>query len=127
MPIASGKKTIPTVRVRATEGSFSMKEFEHAGLTLGSHFQPIYSLAHRRTIGMEALLRARQDSSPLTPAEAFYSVVSPERRHQLDLAASEAHAVRFSQMQSDHPCWLFLNIDAASLSRPERAKCHPLG
>lgn len=98
-----------------------MKEFEHAGLKLGSHFQPIYSLAHRRTIGMEALLRARQDTSPLTPAEAFYSVVSPERRHQLDLAASEAHAVRFSQMQSDHPCWLFLNIDAASLSRPERA------
>ena len=27
------------------------------GLTLGSHFQPIYSLAHRRTVGMEALLR----------------------------------------------------------------------
>jgi hypothetical protein len=28
-----------------------------AGLTLGSHFQPVYSLAHRRTVGFEAFRR----------------------------------------------------------------------
>uniref|UniRef100_A0A8W7P2M4 EAL domain-containing protein n=1 Tax=Anopheles coluzzii TaxID=1518534 RepID=A0A8W7P2M4_ANOCL len=65
-----------------------MKRFEHAGLTLGSHFQPIYSLAHRRTVGVEALLRAEQNQLPLSPAEAFYAMVSPERRHGLDLAVT---------------------------------------
>ncbi|OWY38198.1 diguanylate phosphodiesterase [Xenophilus sp. AP218F] len=98
-----------------------MTTFEHAGLTLGSHFQPIYSLAHRRSIGMEALLRAEQDNISLSPSEAFYTVVSPERRHQLDLASCRAHVSRFLQMAGDKPRWLFLNIDAASLSRPERA------
>ncbi|UTH76366.1 EAL domain-containing protein [Chromobacterium sp. IIBBL 290-4] len=97
-----------------------MTAFEHAGLKIGSHFQPIYSLAHRRTIGVEALLRAEQGDVALSPSEAFYTVVSPEQRHQLDLAVSQAHIHRFLQLQSDKPRWLFLNIDAASLSRPER-------
>jgi EAL domain-containing protein (putative c-di-GMP-specific phosphodiesterase class I) len=98
-----------------------MKRFEHAGLTLGSHFQPIYSLAHRRTVGVEALLRAEQNQLPLSPAEAFYAMVSPERRHGLDLAVSQAHVQHFSQLEHSQPHWLFLNVDAASLSRPERA------
>ena len=39
------------------------------GLTLGSHFQPIYSLAHRRTVGMEALLRAAEQGNALSPPQ----------------------------------------------------------
>ncbi|OHX12529.1 sensor domain-containing phosphodiesterase [Chromobacterium sphagni] len=98
-----------------------MTAFEHAGLKIGSHFQPIYSLAHRRSIGMEALLRAEQGITALSPAEAFYTMVSPEKRHQFDLAVCHAHIQRFLQLPTDKPHWLFLNIDAASLSRPDRA------
>ncbi|WP_434632429.1 sensor domain-containing phosphodiesterase [Chromobacterium sp. CV08] len=98
-----------------------MTVFEHAGLKIGSHFQPVYSLAHRRSIGVEALLRAEQGNTALSPAEAFYTAVSPERRHQLDLAVCQAHIQRFNALQSGKPRWLFLNIDAASLSRPDRA------
>ncbi|XLM21202.1 EAL domain-containing protein, partial [Chromobacterium piscinae] len=98
-----------------------MTAFEHAGLKIGSHFQPVYSLAHRRSIGVEALLRAEQGKAALTPAEAFYTAISPEQRHQLDVAVSLAHIQRFLKLESEHPRWLFLNIDAASLSRPDRA------
>ena len=98
-----------------------MTRLEHGGLLLGSHFQPIYSLAHRRTVGVEALLRAEQNHAPLSPAEAFYSMVSPERRHELDLAVSKAHIAHFGDLGFQTPHWLFLNIDASSLSRPERA------
>ncbi|MEN3030093.1 EAL domain-containing protein [Chromobacterium amazonense] len=98
-----------------------MTAFEHAGLKIGSHFQPVYSLAHRRSIGVEALLRAEQGKDALTPAEAFYTAISPEQRHQLDVAVSLAHIQRFLKLESEHPRWLFLNIDAASLSRPDRA------
>ncbi|RBB92986.1 EAL domain-containing protein, partial [Pseudomonas sp. MWU12-2115] len=77
-----------------------MTAFEHAGLKIGSHFQPIYSLAHRRSIGVEALLRAEQGDVALSPAEAFYTAVSPEKRHQLDLAVCQAHIQRFLQLPS---------------------------
>ncbi|HJV06823.1 EAL domain-containing protein [Paludibacterium sp. dN 18-1] len=98
-----------------------MTPFEHAGLTLGSHFQPIYSLAHRRTVGVEALLRAEQHTSPLSPADAYALVTTPEQRHALDMAVCQAHANRFTQLPYNADRWLFLNVDAASLSRPERA------
>ncbi len=45
---------------------------EYANLRLGSHFQPIFSVAHSRFVGYEALMRA-QDSqgNPVAPLEVF--------------------------------------------------------
>ncbi|MDF0604682.1 EAL domain-containing protein [Neisseriaceae bacterium TC5R-5] len=98
-----------------------MNAFEHAGLIIGSHFQPIYSLAHRRSIGVEALLRAEQQGSPLEPLAAFNLMASSEQRHLLDLAVSNAHISRFQQLPQTQPLWLFLNLDSSTLARPERA------
>ncbi|CUA81931.1 EAL domain, c-di-GMP-specific phosphodiesterase class I (or its enzymatically inactive variant) [Gulbenkiania indica] len=92
-----------------------------AGLQLDSHFQPIYSLAHRRTVGLEALLRARLDDTPLAPLEAYARTSGPAERHAFDLSVCAAHAARFAARQAEQ-CWLFLNIDASSLATPEAAE-----
>lgn len=83
----------------------------HHGLSVESFFQPIYSLAHRRTVGVEALARAAHDH--VEPPSA-----DPETRHKLDLAASVAHIGRYLQHFSS-PCWICLNVDGATLAVPE--------
>jgi EAL domain-containing protein (putative c-di-GMP-specific phosphodiesterase class I) len=88
-------------------------------MVLGSHFQPVYSLAHRRTVGVEALLRATADGQELAPEDAFLRMETAEQRHHMDMAVCAAHTARFATQESG-PRWLFLNIDAASLTEPER-------
>lgn len=87
---------------------------EHAGLQLCSHFQPIYSLAHRRTVGLEALLRAKHAGRPMMPAQAFALMESAEACRALDLAILKTHADH--QPESPDPLWLFINLHAATLS-----------
>ena len=41
------------------------------GLQLSSHFQPIFSLAHRRPIGHEALMRVSDQGQVINPLELF--------------------------------------------------------
>ncbi|KZE33573.1 EAL domain-containing protein (putative c-di-GMP-specific phosphodiesterase class I) [Crenobacter luteus] len=76
-------------------------------------FQPIYSLAHRRTVGLEALARPLHDHFP-PHGDA-------ETRHTQDVAACTQHARRFLA-QPGEPRWLCLNVDTATLERPERAE-----
>jgi len=90
---------------------------EYDGLLLSSHYQPIYSLAHRRTVGVEALLRAKHSGRPLMPEEAYALMTTPQERHALNLAALKAHVN--NQASKHDPRWLFLNINAASLAEPE--------
>lgn len=97
----------------------SIAPSSYAGLAINSHFQPVYSLAHRRTVGMEVLLRASVDGEMLDPTEAFQRINIKER-HAFDLAICASHAYHFYQ-QITEPNWLFLNIDAVSLTRPEQA------
>lgn len=85
------------------------------GLVLGSHFQPIYSLAHRRTVGMEALLRAEESGTAISPLQVYERYIRRDERAAMDLAVVRAHCQRFVAMQgSQH--WLFLNIDAMTLA-----------
>ncbi|TDR80654.1 sensor domain-containing phosphodiesterase [Paludibacterium purpuratum] len=91
---------------------------EHAGLALSSHFQPIYSLAHRRTVGFEALLRAKHAGRPLMPGQVFALMEDPEACYQLDLAILRTH-VAHAPVPSE-PRWLFLNVHPASLIDPAR-------
>jgi EAL domain-containing protein (putative c-di-GMP-specific phosphodiesterase class I) len=83
----------------------------HHGLSVESFFQPIYSLAHRRTVGVEALVRP-------APEHADKSSDNPETRHKQDLSASVAHIERYLQ-HFEPPCWLCLNVDGATLAVPE--------
>ncbi|BEV73028.1 MULTISPECIES: EAL domain-containing protein [unclassified Paludibacterium] len=93
---------------------------EHAGLALSSHYQPIYSLAHRRSVGIEALLRGKHAGRPVMPAQAFELMDSPEACHQLDLAMLRTHAANVPPLTD--PLWLFLNVHPASLMNLARAE-----
>ncbi|AXK39206.1 sensor domain-containing phosphodiesterase [Crenobacter cavernae] len=74
-------------------------------------FQPIYSLAHRRTVGLEALARPQHQHAPFQG--------TPEERHAHDLIACALHARRFLACRGE-PRWLCLNVDGATLGQPER-------
>jgi EAL domain-containing protein (putative c-di-GMP-specific phosphodiesterase class I) len=84
-------------------------------LSLHSAFQPIYSIPHRRVVGYESLLRARNTyGQVVSPLDAFESAHNATERLELDRACRWLHAHNFSQQSSDGN-WLFLNLDVHSL------------
>ena len=85
------------------------------GLSLDSHFQPIYSLAHRRTVGMEALLRASEQGMALSPPQVYERYIRRDDRAAMDLAVVRAHCQHFARTPAAQR-WLFLNIDAVTLA-----------
>src|SRR5258707_9808173 len=85
---------------------------ERDELNLSSHFQPIYSLAHRRPVGYEGLIRAVDSSSGrrVHPLELFSKAPQGEERIRLDRQCRALH-VRNFQRFGNVRSWLFLNVD----------------
>lgn len=54
------------------------------GLQLSSHFQPIFSLAHRRPVGHEALMRVSDQGQAISPLTLFERCTDFTARLQLD-------------------------------------------
>jgi EAL domain-containing protein (putative c-di-GMP-specific phosphodiesterase class I) len=80
-------------------------------LLLGSHFQPIFSLAHRRIVGFEALLRATDNAGrPRGPLEVFGCVTDRDDTVLLDRLCRTTHMRNFSRYETGES-WLFLNIN----------------
>ena len=80
-------------------------------LRLHSHFQPIFSLAHGRVVGYEALLRpATRTGMPIAPMEAFALANGPAESVLLDRLCRTIH-VRNFMAQPTNPNWLFLNVN----------------
>ena len=80
------------------------------GLTLHSHFQPIYSLSHGRPVGHEALLRAVDGQRmPLTPAHALRGDGSLADALLRDRASRLVHMLNFAE-QAGPAHWLFCNM-----------------
>jgi EAL domain-containing protein (putative c-di-GMP-specific phosphodiesterase class I) len=80
-------------------------------INLGSAFQPIFSLAHRRAVGFEALLRPQAaDGSPLSPLAVFDLAQDEAEGVFLDRLCRVVHARNF-MAQADNVSWLFLNVD----------------
>ncbi|GAB6040591.1 sensor domain-containing phosphodiesterase [Endothiovibrio diazotrophicus] len=78
---------------------------------LGSAFQPIYSLAHHRAVGFEALLRARNDGGePVSPLEVFACAEGEEEIIRLDRVCRAMHVDNHRRLATDEG-WLFLNTD----------------
>ncbi|MCW5625795.1 MAG: EAL domain-containing protein, partial [Burkholderiales bacterium] len=77
---------------------------------LESHFQPILSLAHGRTVGYEALLRGRTDTGlAISPRQILGHPRTFADRLLLDRLALNTHARNFLALdQRQH--WLFLNV-----------------
>lgn len=78
--------------------------------TIRSAFQPIYSLAHRRPVGYEALLRPCSGDRPMSPLTLFGMVNEDAENVFLDRLCRLVHVKNFL-LQGDDLNWLFLNIN----------------
>jgi EAL domain-containing protein (putative c-di-GMP-specific phosphodiesterase class I) len=91
-----------------TEPPYTRGMFQ--GLRLSSHFQTVFSLAHGRAVGYEALLRAMgRDNRPTPPLDAFAIAARSGQIVLLDRLARAIHARNFAAQPSG-TSWLFLNI-----------------
>ncbi len=80
--------------------------------SLCSAFQPIYSIAHRRPVGYEALIRPFSPTGdPVSPLHLFSASAGDEAEAvALDRLCRQLHLANFTrQEQGEH--WLFLNVN----------------
>ncbi|HET7764965.1 MAG TPA: EAL domain-containing protein [Burkholderiales bacterium] len=78
---------------------------------LSSHFQPIFSLAHRRPVGYEGLIRALDSRGGVVrPYELFAKAPHGEARITLDRQCRAVHVRNFQKLGNSRS-WLFLNVD----------------
>lgn len=77
---------------------------------LASHFQPVFSLAHGRVVGHEALMRGTDGTGgPVSPIDILTAADSFDARLQLDRLSRLVHVDNF--LRQDPPAqWLFLNV-----------------
>lgn len=82
------------------------------GLKLGSAFQPIVSLSHRRVVGHEALLRAHTPAGEAVSPPAVFALAANDRETvELDRLCRATH-VRHYTANAPSETWLFLNVSA---------------
>ncbi len=78
---------------------------------LSSHFQPIFSLAHRRPVGYEGLIRATDSGGrSVSPFELFGKALHVQDRIALDRQCRALHVRNFQKL-GNASSWLFLNVD----------------
>ena len=69
------------------------------GLTLSTHFQPLYSVRRESCLGYEALIRATAaDGAPVTPAALFAQAFALGRGVQLDWICRAIHLRSFARL-----------------------------
>ena len=69
------------------------------GLTLSTHFQPVFSVRRESCIGYEALIRATAaDGAPVTPAALFSQAFALGRGVQLDWICRAIHLRSFARL-----------------------------
>lgn len=85
---------------------------EFLNLTIGSAFQPIVSLSHRRAVGYEALLRARDATGQgVAPPAAFQQARGEGECIFLDRLCRHLHVGNFLASAAAPNTWLFLNVN----------------
>jgi len=80
---------------------------------LSCEFQPIVSPTHRRTVGFEALARARRCNDPVSPAVLFSEAESEGDEPCLDIVLWQQALRTYAETRPN--AWLFLNLSAASV------------
>jgi EAL domain-containing protein (putative c-di-GMP-specific phosphodiesterase class I) len=89
-----------------TQGEGAREEFR-----LSSHFQAIFSLAQRRPVGYEGLIRATDAGGRrVSPFELFSKAPHGEARVTLDRQCRALHVRNFKKLGNTRS-WLFLNVD----------------
>ncbi len=82
-------------------------------LTLTSAFQPIFSLAHRRPVGYEALVRAvRASGDSVSPLDVFNMAGTEGESTMLDRLCRAIHVQNYG-IHGPEKNWLFLNVNPA--------------
>jgi EAL domain-containing protein (putative c-di-GMP-specific phosphodiesterase class I) len=88
----------------------------HREFTLTSVFQPIFSLAHRRAVGYEGLLRAHDSfDRPVTPLDVFGDAARRGELPHVDRLALTLHLENFKMLGAERE-WLFLNVHPGALT-----------
>ncbi|MGH6648859.1 sensor domain-containing phosphodiesterase [Aquabacterium sp.] len=105
---------MPSRRFQKVTGALRKEGQRHGalfkGLSLSSHFQPIYSLSHNRVVGHEGLLRAHDEhGGNVPPLDLFAGCVDEAEARWCDTLARAVHITNFSSAQAGDQ-WLFLNI-----------------
>jgi EAL domain-containing protein (putative c-di-GMP-specific phosphodiesterase class I) len=92
----------------------------YKNMQLMSHFQPIYSLVHKRPVGYEALVRAQNiKGSNIPPLSLFEMVNSEEDAVFLDRLCRNLHLRNFLA-KSDGSSWIFINVNPQVTVRGRR-------
>ncbi|MCX4188877.1 EAL domain-containing protein [Methylophaga sp. OBS3] len=94
---------------------------DYRQLTLHSHFQPIFSISHRRPVGYEGLIRCKnKQGENLSPVEVLRIPQNSHDNLALDRLCRRLHMHNFSRQDSDE-AWLFLNLNSQCLvaQRPD--------
>lgn len=82
----------------------------HGELILHSVFQPIVSLSHGRSVGYEALVRAKSsNNAPVSPLALFESITNESDLVYLDRLCRALHLENFVRTEDDIS-WIFLNV-----------------
>ncbi len=107
------------VTLASTLGYVSGNRFApHADCKIISALQPIYSIAHRRIVGLEGLARGiSAKGHPISPLQLF-AEKSAQEIIALDRVCQLVHVENFSALNPPS-AWLFLNIDPKTLSQRE--------
>lgn len=85
---------------------------KYRGFRLTSVFQPIFSFAHPRPVGYEALVRIRNPlGQPVSPASLFAASKGDEQGLILLDRTCRAIHVRNFLAADPAACWLFLNVN----------------
>lgn len=98
-----------------------MLDTRYRGLTLSSHFQPIFSIAHGRAVGYEGLIRAQHDDGSAESPAALLAIPSDSKEClELDRTCRTLHVHNFAR-QASGQAWLFLNLNSQYLvsERPD--------
>ena len=94
---------------------------DYRQLTLSSHFQPIFSISHRRPVGFEGLIRAQsRQGNSLSPPQLLAIPENSQANLALDRLCRRLHMHNFSR-QPNGEAWLFLNLNSQCLveQRPD--------
>lgn len=88
----------------------------HGDIRVISAFQPIYSIAHRRIVGLEALARGLDAADSLVPPVRLFAQQEPAAVVALDRLCQQVHVDNFRAL-APPSAWLFLNVDPATLGQ----------
>lgn len=84
---------------------------QYGRFALKSVYQPVYSIAHRREVGVEALLRATDaDGAAVPPLSVFGQAEDEVQGVFVDRLTRALHVLNF-QSAAQREGWLFLNIN----------------